>query len=175
MTVGIHAHAWFHGTRRGPMTGGMSVACRLEILCNVRCQLGNQCPVSGWDGVSSGKNGPVSGDGRTSFIGPKKAFFGPGHGPCTLKTGIPVEEGDCILKLLRRVSRPEIQWYYGNALTLDLFYQAMSLCNYTKVVWLWWYTPRYLFLLRMHGFYDTTGFHSILPQVLYHGTILMKH
>ena len=27
----------------------------------------------------------------------------------TLKTGIPIEEGDCILKLLRRVSRPEIQ------------------------------------------------------------------
>ncbi len=27
----------------------------------------------------------------------------------TLKTGIPVEEGDSILKLLRRVSRPEIQ------------------------------------------------------------------
>ncbi len=27
----------------------------------------------------------------------------------TLKTGIPVEEGDCILKLLRRVSCPEIQ------------------------------------------------------------------
>ncbi len=27
----------------------------------------------------------------------------------TLKTGIPVEEGDCILKLLRRLSRPEIQ------------------------------------------------------------------
>ncbi len=27
----------------------------------------------------------------------------------TLKTGIPVEEGDCILKLLRRVSHPEIQ------------------------------------------------------------------
>ncbi len=26
-----------------------------------------------------------------------------------LKTGIPVEEGDSILKLLRRVSRPEIQ------------------------------------------------------------------
>ncbi len=27
----------------------------------------------------------------------------------TLKTGIPIEEGDCILKLLRRVSHPEIQ------------------------------------------------------------------
>ena len=27
----------------------------------------------------------------------------------TLKTGIPIEEGDSILKLLRRVSRPEIQ------------------------------------------------------------------
>ncbi len=27
----------------------------------------------------------------------------------TLKTDIPVEEGDCISKLLRRVSRPEIQ------------------------------------------------------------------
>ncbi len=27
---------------------------------------------------------------------------------CTLKTGIPVEEGDSFLKLLRRVSRPEI-------------------------------------------------------------------
>ncbi len=27
----------------------------------------------------------------------------------TLKTGIPVEEADSILKLLRRVSRPEIQ------------------------------------------------------------------
>ncbi len=33
--------------------------------------------------------------------------------------------------------------------SLDLFYQAISLCNYTKVVWLWWYTPRYLFLLRV--------------------------
>ena len=27
----------------------------------------------------------------------------------TLKTGIPIEEGDSILKLLRGVSRPEIQ------------------------------------------------------------------
>ncbi len=27
----------------------------------------------------------------------------------TLKTGVPVEEGDSILKLLRRVSRPQIQ------------------------------------------------------------------
>ncbi len=27
----------------------------------------------------------------------------------TLKTGIPIEEGDSILKLLRRVSRPERQ------------------------------------------------------------------
>ena len=34
---------------------------------------------------------------------------------------------------------------------LDLFSQAMSLCNYTKVVWLWWYTPRYLFLLRVYS------------------------
>ncbi len=29
----------------------------------------------------------------------------------TLKTGIPVEEGDSILKLLRRVSCPDIHWY----------------------------------------------------------------
>ncbi len=31
----------------------------------------------------------------------------------TLKTGIPVEEGDSILKLLQRVSRPEIQLGVG--------------------------------------------------------------
>ena len=27
-----------------------------------------------------------------------------------------------------------------------LFYWAMSLCNNMKVLWLWWYTPRYRFL-----------------------------
>ncbi len=29
----------------------------------------------------------------------------------TLKTGIPIEEGDCILKLLQRVFRPDIQYH----------------------------------------------------------------
>ena len=38
------------------------------------------------------------------FVFSRRIFFS-----CTLKTGIPVEEGDCILKLLRRVSHPEIQ------------------------------------------------------------------
>ena len=33
--------------------------------------------------------------------------------PYTLKTGIPVEEGDSFLKLLRRVSRPERQLGVG--------------------------------------------------------------
>ncbi len=36
---------------------------------------------------------------------------------------------------------------------LDLFYQAMSLCNYTKDVWLW-----YLFLLRVHLMYGILAF-----------------
>ncbi len=38
----------------------------------------------------------------------------------TLKTYIPVEEGDCILKLLRRVSRPEIQLGVAFHSELDL-------------------------------------------------------
>ena len=41
----------------------------------------------------------------------------------TLKTGISVEEGDCILKLLRRVSRPEIQLgvaFHSELLTFSL-------------------------------------------------------
>ena len=33
--------------------------------------------------------------------------------PYTLKTGFPVEEGDSILKLLQRVSRPGIQLGVG--------------------------------------------------------------
>ena len=37
----------------------------------------------------------------------------------TLKTGIPVEEGDFILKLLRRVSRPETQLGVGIHSELD--------------------------------------------------------
>ncbi len=37
----------------------------------------------------------------------------------TLKTGIPVEEGDSILKLLQRVSRPEIQLGVGIHSELD--------------------------------------------------------
>ncbi len=48
--------------------------------------------------------------------------------------------------------------------TLDLFYQAMFLCNYTKVVWLWWYTPRYLFLLRVSQFMAKIQFgQELLP------------
>ena len=39
--------------------------------------------------------------------------------------------------------------FHPGNINLDLFYQAMSLCNYAKVVWLWWYTSRYLFLLRV--------------------------
>ncbi len=42
---------------------------------------------------------------------------------CTLKTGIPVEEGDSILKLLQRVSRPDIQLWVGihSELHVDFF------------------------------------------------------
>ncbi len=40
----------------------------------------------------------------------------------TLKTGIPVEEGDCILKLLQRVSRPEIQLGVAFHSELDFIY-----------------------------------------------------
>ncbi len=40
----------------------------------------------------------------------------------TLKTGIPIEEGDSILKLLRRVSRPEIQLGVGIHSELDAIY-----------------------------------------------------
>ena len=41
----------------------------------------------------------------------------------TLKTGIPVEEGDSILKLLRRVSRPDIQ------LGVGIHSEAIINCN----------------------------------------------
>ena len=34
-------------------------------------------------------------------------------------------------------------------LTLNLFHQVKSVCN-TKVVWLWWYKLRYLFLMRVY-------------------------
>ncbi len=40
----------------------------------------------------------------------------------TLKTGIPVEEGESILKLLRRVSHPEIQLGVGIHSELDFFF-----------------------------------------------------
>ncbi len=40
----------------------------------------------------------------------------------TLKTGIPIEEGDSILKLLRRGSRPEIQLGLGIYSKLDGIY-----------------------------------------------------
>ncbi len=40
----------------------------------------------------------------------------------TLKTGMPVEEGDSILKLLRRVSRPDIQLGVGIHSELDGIY-----------------------------------------------------
>ncbi len=41
------------------------------------------------------------------------------HGKFTLETGIAVEEGYSILKLLRRVSRPEIQLWVGIHSELD--------------------------------------------------------
>ncbi len=44
----------------------------------------------------------------------------------TLKTGIPVEEGDRILKLLRRVSRPEIQ------ISMDVNYMLSSMPFFWK-------------------------------------------
>ena len=40
----------------------------------------------------------------------------------TLKTGIPAEEGDSILKLLRRVSHPEIHLWVGFHSELDGIY-----------------------------------------------------
>ncbi len=46
----------------------------------------------------------------------------------TLKTGIPVKEGDSILKLLRRVSRPEIQLGVGIHSELDLFFKSGANC-----------------------------------------------
>ena len=65
----------------------------------------------------------------------------------TLKTGIPVKERDCILKLLRRVSRPEIQLgvaFHSELLTFSLrkqstssfilnFLECISVCTYTWV------------------------------------------
>ena len=42
----------------------------------------------------------------------------------TLKTVIPVEEGNSILKLLLRVSRPEIQLGVGNHSELDFIFNC---------------------------------------------------
>ncbi len=44
----------------------------------------------------------------------------------TLKTGIPIEKGDSILKLLQRVSRPEIQLWVGIHSELDFFFIALD-------------------------------------------------
>ena len=46
---------------------------------------------------------------------------------------------------------------------LDLFYQAISLCNYTKAVWLWWYTPSYLFLLTVYRLTASSRENMFLP------------
>ena len=46
----------------------------------------------------------------------------------TLKIGIPVEEGDSILKLLWRVSRPEIQLGVGIHSELDLLFKSGANC-----------------------------------------------
>ncbi len=64
----------------------------------------------------------------------------------TLKTGTPIEDGDSILKLLRCnkgwILYSELKGNYilkklcKIKFNLNLFYQALSLCNYTKVVWL---------------------------------------
>ncbi len=43
----------------------------------------------------------------------------------TLKTGIPVEEGDSILMLMWRVSRPEIQLGVGIHSELDFFFYQL--------------------------------------------------
>ena len=49
----------------------------------------------------------------------------------TLKTGIPIEEGDSILKLLRRVSRPEIQLGMGIHSELDFFQVRSKLFTFS--------------------------------------------
>ena len=45
---------------------------------------------------------------------------------CTLKTGIPVEEGDSILKLLWRVFRPETQLGVGIHSELDIIFSIRN-------------------------------------------------
>ncbi len=50
------------------------------------------------------------------------------HSIYTLKTGIPVEEGDCILKLLWRVSRPEIQLGVAFHSELDFIINCNGIC-----------------------------------------------
>ena len=52
--------------------------------------------------------------------------------PITLKTGIPVEEGDCILKLLRRVSRPEIYFSSQEQIAYFLTQEALYILVHFK-------------------------------------------
>ncbi len=64
---------------------------------------------------------------------------------CTLKTGIPIEEGDSILKLLRRVSRPRIQ--LGVGIHSDFTFQVRSkLLIITVVLYLFFFFFKFMYL-----------------------------
>ncbi len=69
---------------------------------------------------------------------------------CAISQGFGLFSNKVYYHCMTYVLTIHVNELYKIKLTLKLFHQAKSLCKYTKVVWLWWYKPRYFFVMRVY-------------------------